>query len=152
MDAAPLFYAALYAKHTSSTGILLTLQHYRMNLSFKTGDILIREGALEKDLYILNSGTLAIFKNGKYVTEIAKPGSIIGELSGILRKPRTATVIALSEVSVTRVEGDANVIVKKNPELAATLVFNLAERLENTTARFARSEQHTEAVPVFSRR
>lgn len=106
-------------------------------VKFAAGDVIVKEGDRAHCFFILKSGKVAIFKQGKKLTEFERENATIGELSGILVKPRTATVLAVTDVYAEKIEGDVNILVKENPEIAAVIVLNLAERLDKTTGQLA---------------
>lgn len=70
--------------------------------SHPQGTVLIREGKPLSVLYVLLDGQLAVTLGGEGGTEVArlKSGEILGELSFLDSRPPSATVTALSEVSV----------------------------------------------------
>jgi CRP/FNR family transcriptional regulator, cyclic AMP receptor protein len=63
--------------------------------SFKAGDIVFEEGALGRELFIIQEGTVGVFKNtpeGEVELARIEKGGIIGEMSLLDRMPRSATV------------------------------------------------------------
>ena len=70
------------------------------------GESLFLEGDETRDIYILVSGRLEVLKDNKILSEIDKPGSLVGEMSYLLETDRTATVRAINNVRVIRVPGD----------------------------------------------
>lgn len=76
------------------------------NVDLKKNDILCREGDVETDLFIVQSGELLVcVRKGSQVTAIAKlgPGEYIGELSFFDNKPRGADIIALSPCKLVKI-------------------------------------------------
>ena len=68
------------------------------DVELKKNDILCREGDVETDLFIVQSGELLVcIRKGSQVTAIAKlgPGEYIGELSFFDNKPRGADIPAV---------------------------------------------------------
>ena len=100
--------------------------------SFMAGEILAEEGDKSKNFFVLIEGKIGVFKGGTKITEFDKEGTIIGELSMILKRPRTATIKSLSEGSVLVVEGELEDIVRLYPDYSKKLIKSLAERLANT--------------------
>ena len=70
------------------------------------GESLFLEGDDTRDMYILVSGRLEVFKDDKLLFEINKPGSLVGEMSYLLESKRTATVRAIDAVRAIKVPGD----------------------------------------------
>jgi len=48
---------------------------------FKPGDVITREGAVDKELFILISGRIGVFKSEVKVAEFSEKGMVIGEMS-----------------------------------------------------------------------
>jgi CRP/FNR family cyclic AMP-dependent transcriptional regulator len=66
--------------------------------SFKTGDIVFQEGTLGRELYIIQEGTVGVYKTTPEAeVELARieKGGIIGEMSLLDHMPRSATVKCL---------------------------------------------------------
>ncbi|MCC6551177.1 MAG: cyclic nucleotide-binding domain-containing protein [Ignavibacteriaceae bacterium] len=104
---------------------------------FVQGRVIVKEGEIGSEFYILLSGSVGVFKNGKKIAEISAAGSTIGELSGILSTPRTATVMALEDCAVEVVTSDIDTLIKENPELLKKILYFMAQRLSATTSKLA---------------
>ena len=66
------------------------------------------------------------------------PGTVFGELSDILGKPRTCTIKARTPTIVTKYEvQDMEAIIKQHPDIALKIFKTLAGRLERTTQKLA---------------
>jgi signal transduction histidine kinase len=77
--------------------------------NFQAGDILITEGTLGNELYILMSGEVGVYKKDSSGIElklsiINKEGSFLGEMSLIDDKPRSATIRALTLSKVLKLK------------------------------------------------
>lgn len=77
---------------------------------FKDGDVIIREDD-ESDfsLYVIVKGQVFVRKEeypGKVIT-VLETGSVLGEASFLVGRPRTASVIAKGSVTVFRVDREA---------------------------------------------
>lgn len=73
----------------------------------KTGDVLIREGEKSNQLYWLMQGRLGVFKkvqNHEAQVNTIEAGELVGELSFLDQKPRSATIRALSECQLVVLE------------------------------------------------
>lgn len=79
------------------------LSMFERSMKFKQGEVVIREGEKNRDLYILLSGTLEVSVRDKssdiVVSEIKTP-EILGEISFLNGTPRTATVTAKTEAEI----------------------------------------------------
>jgi len=97
--------------------------------AFMKDEIIVKEGDKSKEFFILVEGKVGVFKGDKKLTEFDKEGTILGELSMILNKPRTASMKALSPVNVLVIEGELDEIIRRYPEYSKKLIHSLAERL-----------------------
>ncbi len=100
--------------------------------SFMQGEIIAKEGDKSKSIFILVEGSVGIFKGDKKIAEFNKEGTIIGELSMILNRSRTATIKALTSVNIIVVEGDLDDIIMQYPAYSKKIMISLAERLAKT--------------------
>ena len=102
--------------------------------SFKRGQIILLEGDDSKDLYILVSGELEIFKGNKKISEIRETGSLFGDMSFLLRSNRTATVKAKTDVRALCIpEEEITGFLRKYPDVARETAKLLAKRLDETS-------------------
>jgi CRP-like cAMP-binding protein len=100
---------------------------------FKKDEILSNEGDLTFDWYVLMSGKIGVFKGERKVNEFSERGVIFGELSGLLARPRTATMRALVDSEVMVIESSVDEVVRNHPDIAHKILLSLAERLAKTT-------------------
>lgn len=79
------------------------LSLFEESKKYKAGEVIIREGEDNRDLYILSGGTLEVSVKNKdkkvVVGEIISP-EILGEISFLNGSPRTATVAAKTDVEM----------------------------------------------------
>lgn len=102
--------------------------------SYLAGDIIIREGDLSSDAFIISSGVCDVFKGyaqgSREVIRSMGSGDAFGELAVLTRKRRTATVVARTDVELRLVTPEAlDRELKRNPVLASFM--------SAVTARFA---------------
>lgn len=64
---------------------------------YREGEIIIEQGNYEKTFYVLLSGEIKVQKGKKRLAVCSEQGAIFGEMSFILGKGRTATVLADKE-------------------------------------------------------
>ena len=69
------------------------------HLDVQQGEVILREGRLGRELYIILDGTVVVTREGKTVNEWG-PGDYFGELAAIDEAPRSATVTATSDLEV----------------------------------------------------
>ncbi len=109
-------------------------------VDFEAGDIVINEGEPGKGLFILRSGTLEVFKGDVKIAQLDTPTTVFGEMSDILGKPRSCKVVAKTECKVIYMDQGIDQIIQTRPRLTKRLIFDLANRLEQTTAKLADSD------------
>ena len=65
----------------------------------KAGEVLMLEGELGDDFYVIVDGTVRIERGGRTIRSMA-PGGFLGEIALVERRPRSATATAVSDVTV----------------------------------------------------
>ena len=107
-------------------------------LEIEAGQYIIEQGESGCGFYVLNSGSLEVYKDNVLLTVLNQPGTIFGEMGDILGKPRTCTVRAKSSSQVIQVvASDMKDLVEQNPAVAVKIIRTLASRLESTTKKLA---------------
>ncbi|WP_457640760.1 Crp/Fnr family transcriptional regulator [Persephonella sp.] len=101
---------------------------------YKKGREIVYQGEESSDLYIILEGKMraSIFddEGNELIIESFKPGDFVGELSLIDGKPRSASLIAETNIKVAVLQRKHFIsILKKNPELCLKLAENLVNRL-----------------------
>jgi small-conductance mechanosensitive channel/CRP-like cAMP-binding protein len=99
---------------------------------FARGEVLTRQGAEAHHLYMIASGTVSVRTGDQHAEhEIAqlKAGEFFGEMSLLTGAPRSATVVALTEVECFRLDAEAfRRLLKQRPDMAEKVAGALAER------------------------
>lgn len=101
---------------------------------FPAGATLIREGELSQVIYVILDGKVEVTKEGDLkdkLIHLATLGSdnVLGEISVLTGKPRTATVTALNETTALTLDIVALGDKPETKELHAKLLKNLVEEL-----------------------
>ncbi|MBC8285776.1 MAG: cyclic nucleotide-binding domain-containing protein [Nitrospinae bacterium] len=108
-----------------------------INKKFNKGEVIIEEGSLSTGAYIIDSGSVEVSKklpNGsiQVITKLDK-NDIFGEMGLIDQLPRSATVRALEDCSISIMTPDTfNSLAKRNPKALMPILKVLAKRLRNT--------------------
>ncbi len=105
-------------------------------IALKRGDVLVRQGRPAKTLYVVVTGRFVVTKNGinNSIAEIG-PGQPIGEIAFLTGAPRTATVTALRDSVVLRLETETfECLCRNKPELWRAMSQALASRVAATTS------------------
>lgn len=110
-------------------------------LSLKRGEVLMREGEAADAMYVVVTGRFAVTVEGgsKTVPEIG-PGHPIGEIAFLAGGTRTATVTALRDSLVLKLDRAAfDALAVRNPGMLSALNVRLARRLAEVSAATRRS-------------
>jgi CRP-like cAMP-binding protein len=102
----------------------------------RSGAVLTRQGASGGIAYILASGQAEVLRGGQRLALLG-PGDVVGELSLIDGKPRSATVKAVTDLEVLEIDArDLTRLLHKAPAVTLKLLAALADRLRQTDALF----------------
>ena len=102
---------------------------------FQAGETIMTEGEEGGELYVIVEGSVQIEKNAGNdltikIAHAENKGMMIGEMSLIDMKPRSATVRAISEVTMIMLERGALAdLFDKDPKILATISLNIARAL-----------------------
>lgn len=112
---------------------LLHLMEFLERHALDAGDVLIRQGEPQADLYFLDAGELTVERVAEEGVpmrlETSGPGAIVGELSAYLNIPATATVTAAQPSIVYRLSVDnMKLLEQADPQTAAILHRFLLKR------------------------
>ncbi len=113
------------------------------------GDTLCKEGDASNEIYILQEGSLEVFRRDKRgrdkkISEIAGKNSIFGEVGAILKQPRSATIRAKSHTIIQTVDVRKKALdetIVSQPRLGLSISFNLARYLRDTNDRLSQYTQ-----------
>lgn len=95
----------------------------------KEGTTLTKEGDLGREAMVILKGTAVVRRRGRKIAELG-PGDVIGELSLLAEIPRTATVVAGTDVTVALMNAsDFGAVVDENPKVAVRMLRTVAHRL-----------------------
>lgn len=99
---------------------------------------IIKQGSEDSGFYILEKGSVEVYKDDMMLNVMMFPGTIFGEISDILGKPRTCTIKARTHTVLTKYEvEDMDELIAQHPEIAKRIFKTLASRLERTTQKLA---------------
>lgn len=123
-----------------------------MRLLYRKGDVLFREGDPGDFVARVLDGRVAVEKDhdGEAVRlGDLGPGDFVGEMGVIERKPRSATVRALTEVTVELIPADAFLErIAAEPETAHALLFRLSEKLRTLSEEVVRLHGSSAEAPA----
>ena len=111
---------------------MLALTAQFPEVEFAPGETIIREGDSAGAIWVLVSGVLHVHKGNVVVNIIARPGSVVGEVSVLLDIAYGATVEAAA-CSVLRHVADGRALIASDPAITSLIAAGLAERLNLVT-------------------
>ena len=130
LQGVPLFdgMGVMEAQRLMKNGVLLNLN---------AGDLLIRQGDVGNEMYIILSGDVEIRKDGKVITNLSA-GDVIGEIGFLSANPRTADAKVIQDGEFLILTQEMfHKAMRSMPETSARALFNLSlilcERLKNST-------------------
>jgi CRP/FNR family transcriptional regulator, cyclic AMP receptor protein len=101
---------------------------------YKTGDVIFRKGDSAKELFIVKSGTVEVRLGNRLLDRLPEL-SIFGEMALIDSNPRSATVVAATDVTVVPVDVKQFLfLVSRTPHFALNVMRVLAQRLRTANA------------------
>ena len=107
----------------------------QMKKSYKKGELILKEGTSGSAAYIINSGEVEVFRTiegKKIVLASLRENQIFGEMSIIDDRPRSASIVATTDVEVTVIEPERfNELFYSKPEVLRVFLKDIFERLRN---------------------
>ena len=104
--------------------------------TFKSGEVIFKEGTYEPCMYELLTGTVGIYarygqENEKLLTELkAEDGPCFGEMGIIESMPRSATAVAMGDIKVQVVTGrDFGAYFQERPERIYAIMAQMGGRI-----------------------
>jgi CRP/FNR family cyclic AMP-dependent transcriptional regulator len=115
---------------------LVSVQAHCRAIPYRAGEMIIRQGDVGADLYVLRDGEVAVrIATNTGAREVAKlgAGALFGEMSLFDAYPRSATVVAAADSVVYLIEKDAfRALAGKYPEILFEMCRMFSARLRNT--------------------
>lgn len=107
-------------------------------LDYPAGKVLMREGSVAYEMFVVTSGKLEVTRDGEFVAEIG-PGGFAGEMALMTHAHRNSTVTTATDTSVIHIDGRSfSSILHDVPELAVKMLPVVAARAA------ANSENHSD--------
>jgi CRP-like cAMP-binding protein len=103
---------------------------------FKKGHVLFHEGDDGEDMYIVQSGRVAIkkkVKEGEATLAVLEKGDFFGEMAILERMPRSASAEVIEDGDLIVISGEVfGDMIKANPEIAVRMLRKQSIRLRET--------------------
>jgi hypothetical protein len=131
--------------------IIGRIVHLCIPREYSTGDHVVRQGDAGLGLYFITNGLVKVEidrEDGKTLVAELQSGALVGELSIIDGKPRSANIICVANTSCLLLTRDTFLkLMNKYPEIAIQTARVLATRLRNANERL---EQYSIGVDEFA--
>jgi len=99
------------------------------------GKLLVEEGRIGQEFFIIVDGSAKVTRNGKKVATLGA-GSHFGELALLDRRPRSASVVSLTDMDVLVMsQRQFNGLLESVPTIARKMLSALATRLREADAK-----------------
>jgi CRP-like cAMP-binding protein len=96
---------------------------------FAAGQVIVAQGTDSARFYLITSGSVAVKLNDRPIAAMSA-GEYFGEISMIDRGPRTASVVATTDVVVNSLAFfSVRPLLKENPDMAIKLLVKMCERV-----------------------
>ena len=130
-----LFKASIFSGLTTEQ--LSSILNTAEEVSFLKGDVIMTEGEEGGELFIVIEGKIQIEKHAGEdstikIAQSEKRGMMLGEMSLVDMKPRSATVRADSDLKMVSISRESLAgIFDKDPKVLATISLNIARALSD---------------------
>jgi len=110
--------------------------------TYRDGEVVIRQGERADCMYIVQEGQVEVVAeaaNGDVRLGVLEAGNVFGEMALFSRAPRSATVRALGETRVLRVDKEGFLKrMHEDPSLAFRILQKMADRIRTLDAEIVR--------------
>jgi hypothetical protein len=111
--------------------------------SYRKGEVVFNIGDTDKEVYYLLSGEAAVSlpqRTGESRIDVIHPNAFFGEMEYILSKPRSATVKALTDITVMALPQTLfEEILLTDPAVDRAIIEELSSRLKRTDERITKA-------------
>ncbi len=105
-------------------------------LHVQAGEVILREGRLGRELFVILSGTVGVTQLGGSVNTLG-PGDFFGELAAIEAVPRSATVTATTDLDVLIIGPREFEAIMDVPGFRNALLTGMSRRIRQADDRLA---------------
>ncbi|HUC37426.1 MAG TPA: cyclic nucleotide-binding domain-containing protein [Acidimicrobiales bacterium] len=118
-----------------SASQLRTIRRAVEEISVPAGSVLVEEGTVGREFFFIVSGKASVRRKGRKIATL-EPGQYFGELALLDRKPRSATIVSETEMTVLVLEQRAfNGLLDAMPAISHKLLVAMSQRLREADAK-----------------
>jgi CRP/FNR family transcriptional regulator, cyclic AMP receptor protein len=104
-------------------------------IEVRPGRVLIEEGTIGREFFFIVEGKASVTQKGRRTATLG-PGAYFGELALLDRKPRSATVVSETDMTLLVLEQRRfNGLLDEMPTLSHKLLVAMAQRLRDADAK-----------------
>ncbi len=118
-------------------------------LRIQAGEVILREGRLGRELFVILEGTVTVTRDGR-VVNILHAGDYFGELAAIEDVPRSATVEAKTDLDVLIIGPREFETMMDIPGFRTALLSGMSRRIREADDRLAAYEELGDPAPGVS--
>ena len=112
-------------------------------LRIEAGEVILREGRLGRELFMILDGTVTVTREGR-VVNVIEAGGYFGELAAIEAIPRTATVTATTDLDVLVIGPRQFETMTDIPGFRKALLTSMSRRIREADDRLATYAVHVD--------
>jgi CRP/FNR family transcriptional regulator, cyclic AMP receptor protein len=114
---------------------LRTIRRAVEEITVSAGSVLVEEGTIGREFFYVVEGTASVRRSGRKIATLG-PSAYFGELALLDRKPRSASVIAETDMRLLVLEQRAfNGLLDAAPAIAHNLLVAMSQRLREADAK-----------------
>lgn len=103
-------------------------------VEYRPGQFIFRAGDIGSEMFVIHDGKAEVMREGRSPTEnvvaVLEKGDFFGEMAVLEGLPRTASVRALTDLKLVRVDGATfTQLLRTEPEIAVRIMRKLSRRL-----------------------
>jgi CRP-like cAMP-binding protein len=100
-------------------------------IAVKAGSEIVKEGSAGHEFFLILTGSATVRRNGRKVTTLG-PGNYFGEMALLDRGPRSATIVADTDMELVVIgQREFLGVLDEVPEVAHKLLISMAARLRD---------------------
>jgi putative ABC transport system ATP-binding protein len=112
---------------------LVVIAQLCQEVTFKSGERFIQAGDEGDCLYILATGEASVVMEGVGQIAVSKQGDVIGEMAIISNNPRSASCVALADITALKItHADFWALMEENPAVTLSVLQVIVKRLDDT--------------------
>lgn len=117
--------------------ILAEMAHLMVDMHPEAGEEIVKEGEIGNCMYIISEGTVEVHKGSRLLMQLQQ-GDFFGELSLLDTETRSATVTAITNCSLFRIDQEPFYdLIESRPEVVKGVIKILCKRIRAINQRLS---------------